>query len=51
MQRKDVSTMATSHKKLAEIVVRYIEFLELAVDEQLDPHAAVKELESIAAEL
>jgi hypothetical protein len=37
--------------KLAEIVVRYIEFLELADDEQLDSRWAVKQQESIAADL
>ena len=39
-----------SHKKLAEIVVRYIEFLELADEKQLDTHTAVNALESIAAD-
>jgi hypothetical protein len=40
-----------SQSKLAEIVVRYIEFLELADDAQIDPRTAIKHLESIAADL
>jgi hypothetical protein len=39
-----------AHKKLAEIVVRYIEFLEFADEEQIDSHTAVNALESIAAD-
>lgn len=40
-----------SHEKLAEIVVQFIEFLELNDDEHLDPRIAVKQEESIAADL
>jgi hypothetical protein len=40
-----------SHKKLAEIVVRSIEYFELVDDEQLDPDTAMKYLEGIAADL
>jgi len=40
-----------SQNKLAEIVVRYIEFLELADDEQPDPRWAIKQQESVAADL
>ncbi len=39
-----------SHKKLAEIVVRYIEFLELADEKQIDSHTAINALESIATD-
>jgi hypothetical protein len=37
--------------KLGEIVVSYLEFLELADDKQLDAHTAVKMLEDVAASL
>jgi hypothetical protein len=40
-----------SHRKLAEIVVRSVEFFELADDAQLDSHTALNILESIAADL
>ena len=40
-----------SHKKLAEIVVRFIEYLELVDDAHLDPDTAVQYLEAIAADL
>jgi hypothetical protein len=40
-----------SHKKLAEIVVRSIEYFELVDDDQLDPDTAVQHLESISADL
>lgn len=40
-----------SHKKLAEIVVRSIEFFELVDEEQLDSHTAIDLLESISADL
>jgi hypothetical protein len=37
--------------KLADIVVEFIEFLELAGDESLNPDTAVRQGESIAAHL
>lgn len=40
-----------SKAKLAEIVLEYIEFLELADDAHVDPHTAVNQHESIAAHL
>lgn len=40
-----------SHKKLAEIVVRFIEYLELVDDAHLDPDTAVQYLEGISADL
>jgi hypothetical protein len=40
-----------SHKKLAEIVVRSIEYFELVDDGQLDPDTAVQYLEGISADL
>ena len=40
-----------SHGKLAEIVLDFIEFLELVDEEQLDPDTAVGQHESIAAQL
>jgi hypothetical protein len=40
-----------SHGKLAEIVVRTIEYFELVDDAQLDPDTAVQHLESISADL
>ena len=40
-----------SHKKLAEIVVQFIELLELVDDEQMDSHAAINLLESVSATL
>ena len=40
-----------SHKKLAEIVVRSIEYFELVDDKQLDPDTAVQYLEGITADL
>ena len=40
-----------SHKKLAEIVVRSIEYFELVDDDQLDPHTALRHLEDIATDL
>ena len=40
-----------SHKKLAEIVVRSIEYFELVDDAQLDSHTAINILESISADL
>ena len=43
--------MVMSHKKLADIVVRSIEYFELVDDEQLDPHTALQYLEDIASDL
>jgi len=40
-----------SHRKLAEVVVQFIEFLELTDNEQFDSRMAVKQQESIAAHL
>jgi len=40
-----------SHKKLAEIVLRSIEFFELVDDAQIDSRTALNGLESIAADL
>lgn len=40
-----------SYGKLAEIVVRFIELLELADDLHIDPDSAVSQLENIAADL
>lgn len=40
-----------SHKKLAEIVIRSIEFFELIDDAQLDPDTALQYLEDISAAL
>jgi hypothetical protein len=40
-----------SHGKLAEIVLDFIEFLELADDGHLDPDTAIRQQESIAAQL
>ncbi|HEX8912021.1 MAG TPA: hypothetical protein VF796_06645 [Humisphaera sp.] len=40
-----------SHRKLAEIVLEFIEFLQLADDTHLDPDTAVNQHESIAAHL
>jgi hypothetical protein len=40
-----------SHKRLAEIVVRSIEFFELVDDAQVDSRTALKILEGIAADL
>jgi hypothetical protein len=40
-----------SHKKLAEIVVRSIEYFELADNSQLDPDTAINILECISADL
>jgi hypothetical protein len=40
-----------STHKLAEIVLDFIEFLELVDDEHLDPDMAVEQHESIAAQL
>jgi hypothetical protein len=40
-----------SHMKLAEIVVRSIEYFGLVGDEQLDPDTAVQFLEGITADL
>ena len=42
---------AMSHGKLAEIVVEFIEFLELVDDDHLDSRTAVKQQEWIASEL
>ena len=42
---------AMSHKKLAEIVLRSIEYFELVDDEQLDPDTALQYLEGISADL
>jgi len=40
-----------SHGKLAEIVLEFIEFLELADDDRVDPGTAINQQESIAAHL
>lgn len=40
-----------SHKKLAEIVVWYIELLELEDEKRFDSRVALKRLESISANL
>ncbi|MEI8194871.1 MAG: hypothetical protein WCI73_03065 [Phycisphaerae bacterium] len=40
-----------SHKKLAEIVVRSIEYFELADNEQLAPYTALQHLEGISVDL
>jgi hypothetical protein len=40
-----------SHKKLAEIVLRSIEYFELVDDDQLNPDTAMQYLEGISADL